>query len=173
MSTFVFYEQSRFNYQCLKRLKRYTSYSKYFSIHFAKGYKQIDFMVAAASRFGSTISSMFLFQSEMRTFALQDGVDGGNITTVIPMAWEDEYPIVASLILPMKVISSLISTLGCVGNLLTMSIIWQWHHLTCGGACMFSLALANFLSLFYSAFILVLSFAGIYCTRKKIALVKN
>ena len=60
----VFHERSRLNFQCLKR---YTRCSKYFSYHFAKRYKQNDFMAAAASRFVSTINFMFLFQSEIRT----------------------------------------------------------------------------------------------------------
>ena len=37
------------------------------SIHFVMGFKQIDFMVAATSRFVSTMNSMFLFQHEIRT----------------------------------------------------------------------------------------------------------
>ena len=53
----------------------------------------------------------------------------------------------------MEVVTNTISAFGCVGNIFIMIIVSHWDKLTSGGACMFSLALADFLSVFYDAFI--------------------
>ncbi|XP_075248357.1 uncharacterized protein LOC142341317 [Convolutriloba macropyga] len=67
----------------------------------------------------------------------------------LELEWQEVYSDIADLLYGFDVFSAIISIFGCFGNLLTMQIISKWSKLTSGGAFMYSLALADFMSVFY------------------------
>ena len=63
--------------------------------------------------------------------------------------WEEVYPTIANLILSLDILCSVISIIGCIGNVLTMVIISKWKDISSGAAFMYSLALTDLLAVFY------------------------
>ena len=58
------------------------------------------------------------------------------------------YPISAGFVLGLDIASSVIAALGCIGNVFVMMVISKWKNISSGAACMFSLAMADFLAIF-------------------------
>ena len=67
--------------------------------------------------------------------------------------WEDLYPSAVTAIFALDIVNSLISTLGCIGNVFTMLIIAKWDNISSGAAFMFALALTDVLAVFYDGII--------------------
>ena len=53
----------------------------------------------------------------------------------------------------LDIVNSIISTLGCIGNVFTMLIISKWDNISSGAAFMFALALTDLMAVFYDGII--------------------
>ena len=67
--------------------------------------------------------------------------------------WEDLYPGVVSAMFGLDIVNSIISTLGCIGNVFTMLIISKWDYISSGAAFMFALALTDLVGVFYDGIV--------------------
>ena len=72
--------------------------------------------------------------------------------TITPK-WEDMYPVISNVVFGLDIICAVISVFGCIGNVFIMKIVSKWENISSGAALMFSVALADFLSVFYDGFI--------------------
>ncbi|XP_075263965.1 uncharacterized protein LOC142355792, partial [Convolutriloba macropyga] len=74
-------------------------------------------------------------------------------SNVNEITWEEVYPSIALFVMGMDIWNTVLSVIGCIGNIFVLLIISQWKLMSSGAAFMYSLALTDFLSLFWDGII--------------------
>ena len=83
----------------------------------------------------------------------QSSNDYNEDSGVNDITWEEVYPSIALFVMGMDIWNTVLSVIGCIGNIFVLLIISRWKLMSSGAAFMYSLALTDFLSLFWDGII--------------------